>query len=48
MTHLETSLPGLASGAAAKLTKRLLLLKFGAIGDVIMAVPAARAMYEAG
>ena len=48
MTHLETGLPGLASGAAAKLTKRLLLLKFGAIGDVIMAVPAARAMYEAG
>ena len=35
-------------GRAVGVAKRLLLMKFGAIGDVIMTIPAAAAMHRAG
>jgi len=35
-------------GGIAKMARRILIVKFGAIGDVIMAIPAVRALYEQG
>lgn len=46
---LGVTYPNVAdSGSKADITRRALIVKFGAIGDVIMAIPAAYSLYQQG